>query len=304
MQQSFFSASNINVNYAIDGDNLFINAKTKGLINGVFSSAQNYITELQHTQGVIYDGGQNPMWIPFQTMNTFFNQKAPNAKKFDGAEMIDWYAFKESLFDYLYNTGHKSFISDAREKEIQEERNKKQLNSIRELEDLRERVKQFEAEELQRQTDLDEYSKANVNPVIAFLYNAWFPVMISMVFAILLGGFSYEILSETMGLEVYLNVMLSVVWVLFPIVASVFNYKFDVFGFKLNPLWVAMFADALFTAYHVGWFRMDEAGRVELHWVIKTTYVFIIPFMQKSMNDLIMKIAGRYVSKGWVFQLV
>lgn len=303
MQQFFFPADGINVNYAIDGQNLFINAKTKGLIHGVFSSAQNYIGELQKSEGTIYEGGQTPMWVPFNLVDKFFTDKAPHATKLSDASVIDWFSFKENIFDSLYNSGYHSFISNRKAKELSEQALTKQLGAAKELEDLRKRVQEFEALEKQRQADQDDYEKQHVNPVIAFLYNAWFPVMISTVFAILLGGFSYEILSHTMGLQTYLNVMLSVVWVLFPIVTAVFQYQFDVFGFKLNPLWVAMFADALFTSYHVGWFRHDAGGQVELHWVIKSTYVFIIPFMQKSMNDLILKISNRYISKGYILQV-
>jgi hypothetical protein len=63
-----------------------------------------------------------------------------------------------------------------------------------------------------------------------------------------------------------------------------------------------MIIDMVFTAYHVGWFHVGVDGEIgqDLHWIIKSVYVIIIPLMQKATNDMILKIRQVYLDKDWL----
>lgn len=166
----------------------------------------------------------------------------------------------------------------------------------KQMADKLQEVERIEAARL----DVDKLrQKANVNPVIKALNDAWFPVIVSFVFCVLIGQFSYEILSETMGMNPLMNGMLATVYALFPVLTAIRRFEFKIFGKSIQPLWIVMLIDMVFTAYHVGWLRVgDFEHTVEMHWLLKVVYIVFIPTMQKSTNTMILDLRKSYLSKG------
>jgi len=94
---------------------------------------------------------------------------------------------------------------------------------------------------------------------------------------------------------------------MFPVLTAIRQYTFDVGRYHIQPLWIVMLVDMVFTAYHVGWLRVEtpveggvEVATMNLHWLIKSVYVIIIPLMQKATNEMLLKIRATYLVKGWL----
>ncbi len=296
---NYFHYINDNYAYKVQNGVLFIDAKP--IIKSTFVSNQNYLMELGRNPQTEFEGGRSPMWVPIEVLSQFFTDKV-HSSRLAGAESFDFFAFKDAIFDFLYDTGLTQFVSvrrrnaEAQKREMMAKENESKLEQ---LEAELQRYKDLEQERLQNEMDA---GRININPVIKSLNSVWFPVIISAIFAIVIGGFSYEILSETMGLKPYLNILLSIAYVMFPILTAIRQYDFD-FGFmRVQPLWIVMIIDMVFTAYHVGWFHVEVDGGIgeNLHWIIKSVYVIIIPLMQKATNDMILKIRQIYLNKDWL----
>lgn len=255
----------------------------------LFKSGNLYISKFKETFPSIEaeNTPRQPMWINIKDLEVVFD-------KFRNSEMIvsefDLKNFLDQSFDWAYGLGLTEYKSTKKIAEEAAEEVERIETERGELIRLREFVEQMK-----------EREKVGINPAIAFLNDVWFPVLLSGVFACVIGNFSYEILSETMGMSPAMNVLLAVVYVLFPILTSIRQYQFDFFGEKVSPLIVVMVADMIFTAYHVGWFRGDDYHTsIELHPVLKMVYVTIIPLFQKATNDMILKIRASYLAKGWL----
>jgi len=278
---------------------LYLDAKP--MIKNTFVSSQNYLSDLARHPQTESEGGRAPMWVPVDVLSQFFRDKA-NSSRLAGAESFNFFDFKDAIFDFLYDSGLTQFVSVRRQNEEASKREitaRQNESKLQQLEAELQRYKDLEDQRLQNEL---ESGRININPVIKSLNSVWFPVVISAIFAVVIGGFSFEILSETMGLQPYLNVLLAVAYVMFPILTAIRQYTFD-FGFgKVQPLWIVMIIDMVFTAYHVGWFHVGVDGEIgqDLHWIIKSVYVIIIPLMQKATNDMILKIRQVYLDKDWL----
>lgn len=300
---TFFQFNGTHYQTIFQDGNIYVDAKV--LFKNVFTNSANYIFEISKNADTVSDGGRTPMWVPIPTMAQFFKQKA-GVSRIENTPSFEWQEFQDVIFDHYYNQGQTQFISNKRIVTEAIEKEKIANENAALLLTLQEKLSKLETAESDRIALEREKAITSVNPIIRFLNNAWFPVAMSGIFALVIGGFSYEILSETMGLEPYLNVLLSIVWVMFPVLTAIRQYEFNFFDIKIQPLAVAMIVDMVFTAYHVGWLRTtpivneDGVERAELHWILSSVYVLIIPFMQKSTNDMIMKIRGSYLSKGWL----
>lgn len=291
--------------FFVENNVLFVDAKQ--ILKGVFASSPAYLNEIAKVDGAKESTGREPLFVPFQAIEDLFKQRA-NAVRVEGCD-FNFSSFKNDLFDHLFETGQKQFLSDRRiEAEKNAADNLAKENAAKLLKLEKENAELKAANEA-RIANEKEKAKAGVNPVIRGLNSAWMPVMLSLVFGVVLGGFSFSILSETMGLNGWLNLALSTAWVLFPIVSAVrkFEFKFDLLGQKIefSPLVLAMVVDMIFTAYHVGWFRLDgETGgnevRAEMHSILKVAYIMVIPLMQKGINTMIMNIRSSYLAKGWL----
>lgn len=212
--------------------------------------------------------GRNPIWVPIEEMSSMVERlhKSEKIAEFDMQQTVD------SIKDWAFSIGLTSYKSAARLKE-----------------------------EEKKEAAITEQKQVGVNPVIRFLNDAWFPVLASTVFAIVIGSFSYEIFSDTIGMPPVLNFLLATIYVLFPVLTSIRQYQFDIDGFKLSPLALVMVFDMIFTAYHVGWLREEGyTPETEMHPVLKIAFIIIIPVMQKATNDMILKIRTSYQRKGWL----
>lgn len=303
MVTNYHNINGTNYAYALNNGVLFIDAKP--ILKFVFSSAANYINELSRHPQAITEGGRNPLWVPIDVLVVFFTDKHNATRTIEGAN-FDLLAIKETLFDFLYENGHAQFVSERRkaveaaEKELQAQANETALAK------LQAENEQLKAANIARIEAEKEKARAGVNPIIRALNDVWFPVLMSGIFATVIGGFSYEILSQTMGMNVWLNVLLAVAYVLFPILTAIRQYTFDFGQIKIQPLWIVMVVDMVFTAYHVGWLRTDtetiEASvkMASLHPMLKMVYIVMIPLMQKGTNEMILKIRATYLAKGWL----
>jgi len=296
---NYFHYIDNNFAYKIQNGTLYLDAKP--MIKNTFVSSQNYLSDLARHPQTESEGGRAPMWVPVDVLSQFFRDKA-NSSRLAGAESFNFFDFKDAIFDFLYDSGLTQFVSVRRQNEEASKREitaRQNESKLQQLEAELQRYKDLEDQRLQNEL---ESGRININPVIKSLNSVWFPVVISAIFAVVIGGFSFEILSETMGLKPYLNVLLAVAYVMFPILTAIRQYTFD-FGFgKVQPLWIVMIIDMVFTAYHVGWFHVGVDGEIgqDLHWIIKSVYVIIIPLMQKATNDMILKIRQVYLDKDWL----
>lgn len=211
---------------------------------------------------------RNPVWVPIEYLTTLL-ERLDTAKRIADLDVKD---FINKSKDWAFENGLTQYKSDLRLKE-----------------------------EAKVQALKEEQTQVGVNPVIRFLNDAWFPVIASTIFAIVIGSFSYEIFSDTIGMPPVLNFLLATIYVLFPVLTSISQYQFDIDGFKLSPLALVMVFDMIFTAYHVGWLRAEGyTPETEMHPVLKIAFIIIIPVMQKATNDMILKIRASYQRKGWL----
>lgn len=302
MTNFFFNYNGENIPYFVDGENVFVDAKP--LIKGTFTSAVNYLTELQKNPAVKTEGGRTPIWCPIDVLSNFFTDKQ-NATRTETGQAFSFASFKDALYDMLYDSGKTQFVSDRRKAETEAKEKQEAKENKDKIAKLELELKRLNDEKNAKIELEKERARAGVNPVIRLLNDVWFPVLMSGIFALVIGGFSYEILSHTMGLNKWLNFLLAVAYVMFPLLTAIRQYNFD-FGFvKIAPLWIVMVIDMVFTAYHVGWLRTDNAANhtveiASLHPMLKIVYIIIIPLMQKATNDMILKIRATYLMKGWL----
>lgn len=302
MVTNYFLHQGVNYAFAVENGKLFIDAKP--IIKSVFSSAANYLVELGKNQNVITDGGRSPLWVPIETLLQFFADKQ-NASRTENGSTFDIVSFKENIFDFLYDNGNIDFVSDRRKQAAVDEKNRIAKENEIALAKLQAENEKLKATEAARIANEKEAARAGINPVIRALNDVWFPVLMSGVFATVIGGFSYEILSQTMGMNKWLNILLAIAYVMFPILTAIRQYTFDFGDVKIQPLWVVMAIDMVFTAYHVGWLRTDvemvqSVNMASLHPMLKVVYILIIPLMQKGTNEMILKIRATYLVKGWL----
>lgn len=297
--QSVINFNNQFITVMVDGAKCFIDAKS--LLKNVFASGNNYIQEALKMDGVITEGGRSPLFMEFAQFAEFVAGKK-NAARTEFGETFSVVDLQNVVFDGLYNQGFTSFVSPRMAAQLDAEREAKIEAEQRELNSLRVKIAQMEENQKREAEAKQLLAKSNVNPAIAFANNEWFPVALSLVFMTVIGGFSFEIISETMGMAPWLNVLLSVAYVLFPLLTAIRGYKFEMWGYKIEPLVVVMIIDSVFTAYHVGWLRTEPStsNAESMHWVLKIVYIFVIPFMQKSVNDMILKIRAAYLVKGYL----
>jgi hypothetical protein len=271
-----------NVNFSIqDGE---LRADAKQLLRTVFKSGNAYLARIDTIFPNWVSEARKPIWIPAEEIFAVFERFKSSEKLIE----IDPKSVIDDAYDWAFSLGLTKYKSAKR---LAEEHAATQ----KELADLR----AFAASVKEKE------SRGGVNPAISFLNDVWFPVSVSAVFCVVIGSFSYEIMSETSGMNPVMNILLSVVYVLFPILTAIRQYQFDIDGFKLSPLTVVMVFDMLFTAYHVGWLR--EPGyvpEVELHPVLKIAFIVFIPLMQKVTNDMIMKIRSSYQKRGWLPSII
>jgi hypothetical protein len=301
---NLFPYNGQHVPFQIETGRLFVDGKT--ILKNTFTSAANFIQEVGKFDGVKTDGGRSPLWVPVALLAQFMADKSHSTRTENG-QNFDWTAFQDSLFDFLYDQGHTEFISERRKKVEAEAKEKIARENEMRLAKLEKELAQMREAESARLNNEKEKARAGVNPVIKALNSVWFPVVISGIFATVIGGFSYEILSTTMGLNPYLNALLAFAWVMFPVLTAIRQYTFDVGRYHIQPLWIVMLVDMVFTAYHVGWLRVEtpveggvEVATMNLHWLIKSVYVIIIPLMQKATNEMLLKIRATYLVKGWL----
>lgn len=307
---NLFPYNGQHVPFQIENGRLFVDGKT--ILKNIFASAANFIQEVGKLDGVKTEGGRSPLWVPVATMAQFMADKSHSTRTENG-QNFDWTAFQDALFDLLFDQGHNQFVSERRKKAEAEAKEKLARENELRLAKLEKELAQMREAEAARLNNEKEKARAGVNPVIRALNSVWFPVLISAVFATVICGFSYEILSTTMGhnahlpewFSISLNVSLSIAWVMFPILTAIRQYTFDFGRIHIQPLWFVMVVDMVFTAYHVGWMRTDPPtdGQIEiasLHPVIKSVFVLAIPLMQKATNEMLLKIRATYLVKGWL----
>jgi hypothetical protein len=301
MVTNYFLFNGVNYAYSLNGETLFVDAKP--ILKAVFSSAANYIVELGKNPSVNNEGGRGHLWVPINVLLDFFADKH-NAARVESGANFDLFDLKENLFDFLFENGNKSFVSERRKAAEIAEKNRIAKENELLLAKLQAENERLKAADQARIADEKERARAGVNPVIRALNDVWFPVLMSGVFATVIGGFSYQILSDTMEMNVWLNVLLAIAYVLFPILTAIRQYTFDFGDVKIQPLWVVMVIDMVFTAYHVGWLRGEEfettVKMASLHPMLKMVYILIIPLMQKGTNEMILKIRATYLVKGWL----
>lgn len=275
-----------NITTTIKGNELLVDAKS---FLKIFKSGSVFVSKFKDTFPTIETENipRQPMWVNIESVSEIFD-------KFKNNEIIDTQFklsdFLNGAYDWAYSMGLTDYKSQSKIAAEEEEKAKKIKEEHSELLHLREVV-----------ANIKEKEKVGINPAIQFLNDVWFPVSMSLVFASVIGSFSYEILSETMGMAPIMNVLLAIVYVLFPILTSIRQYNFEVMGEKISPLTIVMIADMIFTAYHVGWLHGDGyEPKLEMHWILKMVYILIIPIFQKATNDMILKIRASYLNKGWL----
>lgn len=257
-----------NIPVAIQGQTLVFDAKQ--LIRTQFNSGANIISSFQKYFPEIKTTivPRNPIWVPIEDLTTLFI-RLERAKR---SAFLDVNDFLNKSKDWAFDQGQTQYKSETRVKEEQK------LQALKE-----------------------EKTQVGINPVIRFLNDVWFPVISSTIFAIVIGSFSYEIFSDTIGMSPMMNVLLSAIYVLFPVLTSIRQYQFEFMGSKFNPLTLVMVFDMIFTAYHVGWLRTgDYVPENDMHPILKISFIIIIPVMQKATNDMILKIRAAYQKKGWL----
>lgn len=300
---NLFPFASNHIGYQIENGKLFVDGKT--ILKSTFASAANFIQELSKNPNTITDGGRSPLWVPIATMAQFMAEKA-HSTTIDGA--IDYLGFQDAIFDYLYDNGNEQFVSERRKNQIANEKEAERIANANKVANLEKELATLRLANENRVAAERERAKATVNPVIRALNDVWFPVILSAIFAIVIGGFSYEILSTTMGLNPFLNVLLATAYVLFPILTAIRGYEFKFGNVIVQPLWVVMVVDMVFTAYHVGFFHVQpdvqtenvQIATIPLHWMLRLVYIGIIPLMQKATNDMLLRVRATYLIKGWL----